>query len=122
MNVQVAKNENHCLVRVEVEKLLSSNSPELKGQFLHLKNEGFRNIITDLSSVRYVDSSGLSSLLVGNRLFKEMSGCFVLTGLNPHISKLIKISQLESILTIVPTIAESVDYISMEELEKDLMS
>jgi hypothetical protein len=44
----------------------------------------------------------------------------VLTGLNPHIQKLIKISQLEPILNIVPSLNESVDYVMMEELDRDL--
>ena len=83
-------------------------------------NEGFRNIVLDLGDVQYVDSSGLSALLVGNRLCKESTGTFVLTGLNPHIQKLIKISQLEPILHIVASLNESVDYIMMEELDRDL--
>ena len=81
---------------------------------------GFRNIVLDLGDVQYVDSSGLSALLVGNRLCKEATGTFVLTGLNAHIQKLIKISQLEPILNIVPSLSESVDYVMMEELDRDL--
>jgi anti-anti-sigma factor len=85
-----------------------------------LHNEGFKNIILDLEPVQFVDSSGLSSLLVGNRLSKEAAGTFVLTNLNTHVQKLIKISQLESILNIVPTVSESIDFIMMEELDRDL--
>jgi anti-sigma B factor antagonist len=72
--------------------------------------------------VQFVDSSGLSALLVGNRLAKENDGTFVLTNLSPHIQKLIKISQLESILTIIPTLSEAIDYVMMEELDRDLRS
>jgi anti-sigma B factor antagonist len=77
-------------------------------------------VILDLAKVEFIDSSGLSALLVGVRLAKENKGTFVITNINPHIQKLIKISQLESILTIVPTLAESVDYVMMEELDRDL--
>ena len=79
-------------------------------------------MVLDLAEVQYVDSSGLSALLVGNRLCKEAGGMFVLTGLNPHIQKLIKISQLEPILNIVASLTESVDFVMMEELDKDLRS
>jgi anti-anti-sigma factor len=68
--------------------------------------------------LQFVDSSGLSALLVGNRLSKESGGTFVLTNLNTHIQKLIKISQLESILNIIPTLSESVDFVMMEELDR----
>ncbi|MBL0310482.1 MAG: STAS domain-containing protein [Bacteroidetes bacterium] len=120
MKFQVDKRDRLVIVKLNEEKLLSNLAPQLKSELVILNNEGFRNIVLDLSDVQYVDSSGLSALLVGNRLCKEASGTFVLTGLNPHIQKLIKISQLEPILNIVPSLTESVDYVMMEELDRDL--
>jgi len=120
MKFQVDKRDRMVIVKLNEEKLLSNLAPQLKSELVILNNEGFRNIVLDLGEVQYVDSSGLSALLVGNRLCKESTGTFVLTGLNPHIQKLIKISQLEPILHIVPSLTESVDYIMMEELDRDL--
>jgi anti-anti-sigma factor len=120
MKLTIDKRERFCIVRVEEEKLLSNLAPNLKSELVVLHNEGFKNIILDLEPVQFVDSSGLSSLLVGNRLSKEAAGTFVLTNLNTHVQKLIKISQLESILNIVPTVSESIDFIMMEELDRDL--
>ena len=74
------------------------------------------NFILDLSEVKYVDSSGLSAILTANRLWKDI-GSFVLTGAtHPHVKKLIEISRLETVLTIIPTLEESVDYIFMDEI------
>ena len=39
---------------------------------------------------------------------------------HPAVKKLIEISRLESILTIVPTMEESIDYVTMESLQKEL--
>jgi len=73
-----------------------------------------------LSGVKFVDSSGLSAILTANRLWKGF-GAFIITGVNfPAVKKLIEISRLDSVLTIIPTLQESVDYIMMEELEKEL--
>lgn len=120
MKLTLDKKERMCHVRLHEEKLLSALAPQLKSELVYLNTEGFRNIILDLSEVQFIDSSGLSALLVGNRLCKEANGSFVLTGLSPQVAKLIKISQLEPILTIVPSVSESVDYIMMEELDRDL--
>ena len=79
-----------------------------------------RNIILDLSAVKYSDSSGLSSLLVGHRLCKNSEGSFIITGLNENITRLITISQLENVLSIVPTVEEAIDIVFMEEIEKEL--
>ena len=122
MKFQVDKRDRLVIVKLNEDKLLSNLAPQLKSEMVILNNEGFKNIVLDLADVQYVDSSGLSALLVGNRLCKEASGTFVLTGLNAHILKLIKISQLEPILNIVPSISESVDYVMMEELDRDLKS
>ncbi len=120
MKFQVDKRDRLVIVKLNEDKLLSNLAPQLKSELVILNNEGFRNIVLDLGEVQYVDSSGLSALLVGNRLCKEATGTFVLTGLNSHILKLIKISQLEPILNIVPSLTESVDYVMMEELDRDL--
>ena len=58
--------------------------------------------------------------MTANRLWKD-SGLFVLTGItHPSVVKLIDISRLNSVLTIIPTIDESVDYVFMDEIEKEL--
>jgi anti-sigma B factor antagonist len=38
------------------------------------------------------------------------------------VSKLIDISRLQSILTLIPTVSEAVDYVMMDELERGLES
>jgi anti-anti-sigma regulatory factor len=53
-------------------------------------------------------------------LCKNAGGLFVLCGLQRSVSKLISISQLDTILTITPTLAEATDLLAIELLEKDL--
>ena len=122
MKFAIDKRDRFCILKIDEEKLLSNFAPQLKSELVMLHTEGFKNIILDLSLVQFVDSSGLSALLVGNRLSKDAGGTFVLTNLNTHIQKLVKISQLESILNIVPSLSESIDFAMMEELDRDLRS
>ncbi|MCB0614131.1 MAG: anti-anti-sigma factor, partial [Phaeodactylibacter sp.] len=59
-------------------------------------------------------------ILTANRLWKSL-GTFVLTGVaHPSVKKLIEISRLDTVLKIVPTVEESIDYVFMEEIEKEL--
>lgn len=120
MKFTVDKHDKYCIFKLDEEKLLSTSAPKLKSEFVLLNAEGFRNLIVDMSDVEYVDSSGLSAILIGNRLSKDSNGTFVITGLHEQVAKLIKISQLDSILNIIPTVEESVDFVMMEELERDL--
>jgi anti-anti-sigma factor len=120
MNFEVDKKDNYALVKVKVEKLDSHVSPALKSELVVLNADEFKNLIVDLTDTRYCDSSGLSAILVANRLCKNSNGTFILTGLQRSVSKLISISQLDTILNITPTIEEAVDFLTMEEVERDL--
>ncbi|MEJ7645639.1 MAG: STAS domain-containing protein [Chryseolinea sp.] len=120
MKYTIDKQEKYSLLRLHEEKLDSSVAPGLKSELITLHAEGVRNIILDLAEVKYTDSSGLSALLVGNRIVQEEGGIFVLTTLSDHTMKLIRISQLDSVLNIVPKVEEGIDAVLMHEIEKDL--
>lgn len=120
MKYTIDKQEKYSLLRLHEEKMDSSVAPGLKSELITLHAEGVKNIILDLSDVKYTDSSGLSALLVGNRIFQEEGGIFVLAALSEHTIKLIKISQLDSVLNITLTPEEAVDSVFMHEIEKDL--
>jgi anti-anti-sigma factor len=111
MYFDIDKKDNYAIVRVNTEKLDSAVSPVLKSELVVLNTEGFKNIVLDLTHSRYCDSSGLSSILVGNRLCKNSGGKFVLCGLNDTVKKLITISQLDSILNISTNVEEGLQKI-----------
>ena len=120
MKFTVDKHEKYVLLKLNESKLNSSITPQLKSELILVNTEGHRNVVLDLSLVKFADSSGLSSLLVGHRLSKNSGGIFVLVGLNTSVSRLITISQLDSVLSVVNTNEEAIDLIFMEEIEKDL--
>jgi len=107
MNFQIDKTDKYAVIKVQVEKLDSNIAPSLKSELVVLNTDGVKNIIIDLTLTRYCDSSGLSAILVANRLCRNSQGTFVLTGLQEAVKKLISISQLDSILTITNSIAEA---------------
>ena len=114
------KHDKYVLIRINAEKLDTTVAPALKSELVVLSNDGFKNMIIDLSETRYCDSSGLSAILVGNRLCKGNQGTLIITGVQDTVNKLITISQLHTILQITPTLSEAVDMLYMEEVEKDL--
>ncbi len=122
MKYSIDKKEKYSVIKVDEEKLDSTKAPDFKSRFVTLQAEGVKNLIVDLSPVKYIDSSGLSALLVGNRLFTESGSSFVLTGVTDHVMKLIRISQLDKVLDILPTIEEAVDTVFMNEINSDLES
>lgn len=120
MKFTIDKHEKYILLKLNESKLNSLITPQLKSELILINTEGQRNIVLDLSQVKFADSSGLSSLLVGHRLCKNATGTFILSGLNEAVARLITISQLDSVLTVVPSPEEAIDLIFMEEIEKEL--
>lgn len=120
MNFTIANKDKYTLVSTNVDKLDTTCAPELKSELVYLNKTNVRNIIIDMSKTRYCDSSGLSALLVANRLCKGVNGSLVICSLQEPVMKLVQISQLESVLSITPTVEEAVDLLYMEEIEKDV--
>jgi anti-sigma B factor antagonist len=122
MKYTIDKHEKYCIFKLDEEKLDSTLAPNFKSELITLNAEGIKNVILDLSEVKYSDSSGLSAFLIGNRLFSESGGIFILTRVSDHVLKLISISQLDSVLNILPTVEEGVDAAFMNEIENELKS
>jgi anti-sigma B factor antagonist len=117
MKYTVDKKEQYVVFTPLEEKLDSSLSPKLKSELLTVQAEGYNNLIIDMSQVKYVDSSGLSALLVGNREFSRNGGIFVIASPHDHVIKLIKISMLDKVFNIVESLEEAAEAIFIHEIE-----
>jgi len=119
-NFSVKKKDRYSVVTPLMEKLDSRVSPELKSELVMINSTGDKNIIIDLSNCKYCDSSGLSAILIGSRLCRDAEGSFVLANLQEAVKKLVVISQLDSVLTITPTLDEAEQILMMDEIERGL--
>jgi anti-sigma B factor antagonist len=115
MEFKIDKLEKYTLIQVQEEKLDTHIAPTLKSELVIISGQGERNIVLDLSKCRYCDSSGLSAILVANRLCKNASGTFVLTGLTEAVERLITISQLDTVLNITSSVDEAGKLITTDE-------
>jgi anti-sigma B factor antagonist len=114
----VERSDRYSLIRLQSEKLDTMVAPALKSELVVLNADGVKNLIIDLSETRYCDSSGLSAILVANRLCKNANGVLIVTGLQEPVKKLIAISQLDSILKITSDISTAIDRLVAEDVEQ----
>ncbi len=120
MKFTLDKKDSYTVFSLLEPKLNTLFAPDLKSELTILHNEGIRNIILDLENVTFVDSSGLSAILVGNRLCKAIGGSLIVAAPTENVNRLMKISQLNNILTIIATVQQARDYVMMEELVNEL--
>ena len=120
MKYSIDEKEKYAVFTIGEENLNSLIAPKLKSELVIFAEKGIKNLVFDLSNVHYVDSSGLSSILTANRLWKGQ-GSFVLTGIqHPNVKKLIEISRLDTVLNIQPSVEDAVKVIHLEELQREI--
>ena len=112
MDFNIESRNNSTLIQVQADKLDTHIAPALKSELVLVSGKGEKNIILDLEKCQYCDSSGLSAILVANRLCKNAGGTFVLCGLNDAVERLITISQLDTVLNITGSVGEAEGMIS----------
>ncbi len=115
MTFEIHRNGNHTLVKVNSDRLDTNNAPDLKSTLVVIRNKGEKNIILDLSSCNYCDSSGLRAVLVANRLCEDAIGTFILCGLQPDVENLVNISMLHTVLLITKTAEEAKELLEKKE-------
>ena len=115
MEFNIEKRDTYTLIQVQEEKLDTHIAPNLKSELVLISGNGEKNIILDLIKCKYCDSSGLSAILVANRLWKNANGTFVLTGLNEAVERLITISQLDTVLNISENVDDAASLMTTEE-------
>ncbi len=86
-----------------------STSPELRKallrEFRELKTP---RVVLNLGAVRYIDSSGVASLVEGLKASRDVGSRFILFGLNKTIREVLQLSKLLKIFEIYETEEQSV--------------
>lgn len=115
MDFEIVKIADYTRIKVLNDRLDTSNAPDLKSELVAVNANGEKNIILDVSNCEYCDSSGLSAILVANRLCEDAIGTFILTGLQPDVEQIIRISMLHTVLIITRTVDEAVNLLIEKE-------
>jgi anti-sigma B factor antagonist len=71
------------------------NSPEVRKVLLEaLRDKRAPRVIVNLKDVRYIDSSGVASLVEGLKVSRNMNSRFMLYGLSPAAREVLELSRL----------------------------
>ncbi|GAB4289392.1 MAG: hypothetical protein Kow0098_07340 [Ignavibacteriaceae bacterium] len=115
MNFEIKRIDDITIFKLNERKLDTNISGLLKGEFtLLLKVEGVNKLILDLSDVEACDSSGLSAILVANRILSSNNGSMRIASPSDKVYSLIKITQLDRVLPVSETVEAA-----MEEMKKE---
>ena len=109
MNFEIKKIDDITIFKLNENRLDTNISGLVKGEFtMLLKVEEAKKFIIDLSQVESCDSSGLSSILVANRILNSSGREMSLAAPSERVYSLIKITQLERVLRVCDTIEDAI--------------
>jgi anti-anti-sigma factor len=109
MNHQIEKRDNIAIFFLKEKRLDANISGLVKGEFTNLvRGEGIPNLILDLTETEQCDSSGLSALLVANRLVSALGGELRIVTASDKIMTLIRITQLDRVLMLSESIEKAI--------------
>ncbi|MBS4034735.1 MAG: STAS domain-containing protein [Ignavibacterium sp.] len=110
MNFETKKIGDITIFKLNEKRLDTNISGLLKGEFtVLLKVEGVNKLIIDLSEVESCDSSGLSAILVANRILSSNNGKIRISSPSEKVFSLIKITQLDRVLPVTENVQQAVE-------------
>lgn len=78
-----------------------ANSPEMRKTLLtEMRDKKTPRVIINLTNVRYIDSSGVASLVEGLKVSRDLGLRFILFGLSPAAREVLQLSRLLKIFEI----------------------
>jgi len=78
-----------------------ANSPAMRKVLLgEIKEKHTRKVYLNLKNVRYIDSSGIASLVEGLKASRDNGARMILYGLSPSVREVMELSRLQKIFEI----------------------
>jgi anti-sigma B factor antagonist len=85
-----------------------ANSPEVRKALLHeVRDNRMPRVVLNLSDVRYIDSSGVASLVEGLKASRDLGSRFILFGLQGPAREVLQLSRLLKVFEIYDTEIEA---------------
>jgi anti-sigma B factor antagonist len=81
------------------------SSPRARELLLGLVRGG-RKVLVDLSGVKYLDSSGVASLIEAHQLARRSGTAFALVAVSPAAMRVLQLARLDRVFTIHPTLGD----------------
>jgi anti-sigma B factor antagonist len=112
MNYSHSINKNTLKLVFKGDLIGENNGPDLVELVNDALNKDVRYCLIDITDVRYINSSGIGVLITILTKFRNKSGEIYLINPSEHVKKLLIITKLHAIFTIVKTEEEALNKIS----------
>lgn len=112
-NYIVTEHENYAHIKLEGELIEKSQSTSLLVAIEQLLSKNIFNVIIDMEHLKYMNSSGLNTLIQILTKTRTKGGEAVLCSLSKKIEELIVVTKLHSLFKITPNVDDAIKIIEV---------
>jgi stage II sporulation protein AA (anti-sigma F factor antagonist) len=105
--IQSGKENNALIVKISG-RMDAVTAPEFEKAFGAWIDESAKDFVVDLSSLEYISSAGLRSILVIAKKLKALNGKIVLAAMEESVNEVFEISGFNSIIPIHDTVQTAI--------------
>lgn len=109
MNITTEEIKSTVVIQINEERLDAHNSGELKTEIQNLFEQGNINLLIDMKTVRFIDSSGLGALVSGFKNATTNHGTLKLSSLQPQVKSMFELTRLHRVFEIFPTATDALE-------------
>jgi anti-sigma B factor antagonist len=106
MNLTAKLQGDLLVVAAETNRIDSAGAIEFKEAMREMTRQASARVVLDLSQVRFLDSSGLGAVVAVMKMLAPERR-LELSGLTPTVAKVFRLTRLDSVFTIHPSLPDS---------------
>jgi anti-sigma B factor antagonist len=109
--INIRKGDEFLIVDLLVDRLDASIAPNFRNKIIEIINKGNTRIILNLTNVKFIDSSGLGSIVSGLKTLSER-GDLTLCCIDQRIMSMFRLTRMDRVFKIFKTEGEAIDNLS----------
>lgn len=98
-----SKNEALIGSVTNTDRIISANAAEIKSQINKLISKPNVKLILDLKNIKFIDSTGIGTLISALKTARQNDSTFQLTGVQKDVFNLLSLMKLDKVFDILPS-------------------
>jgi anti-anti-sigma regulatory factor len=118
MNYIIEKNDQYSLIKPDSKKIDQQTANLLRDKVLHEVASSSKYVIVNIKYVRECNADGTRELIKLGLELNKGGGMLIITHADDHFTRLFEKAEI----TFIPTDIEAIDFVFMDQLEKQFLS
>lgn len=122
MEFKIDTKDNFTIIMPTVDRISAKMADKIAETCKKMTQSGSKNFIIDLHKCLEIDQEAIKGMVALHEELYGMEQSLVYTQLTKQVMNTIKKDETDLLLNIAPEMKEAIDIVSMEILERDLLS